>query len=156
MAGSQPASGQGARNVGRGALDLASGCAIRIRSLAEQLETLLERHRALAGEGFSRERSIGLPTESGLAGQTLGAYTLIAQIGQGGMSSVWLAERNDARFERKVAVKFLNIALIGRAGEERFEREGIILGRLAHPTYRRTDRCRSVARRTTLSRPRAH
>ena len=49
------------------------------------------------------------------------------------MSSVWLAERNDARFERKVAVKFLKIALIGRAGEERFKREGIILGRLAHP-----------------------
>ena len=49
------------------------------------------------------------------------------------MGSVWLAERNDARFERKVAVKFLKIALIGRAGEERFKREGIILGRLAHP-----------------------
>jgi Tol biopolymer transport system component len=55
------------------------------------------------------------------------------QIGQGGMSSVWLAERNDARFERKVAVKFLKIALIGRTGEERFKREGIILGRLSHP-----------------------
>src|SRR3954451_6313517 len=49
------------------------------------------------------------------------------------MSSVWLAERNDSRFERKVAVKFLKIALIGRPGEERFKREGMILGRLAQP-----------------------
>ena len=102
-------------------------------SLADQLEVLLGHHRALTCEGFLQERSIELPFESGLTGQTLGAYRLISQIGQGGMSSVWLAERNDARFERKVAVKFLKLALIGRAGEERFKREGIILGRLAHP-----------------------
>ena len=101
-------------------------------SLADRLELLLDHHRALTCEGFLQERSIGLPSESGLTGQTLGAYRLIEQIGQGGMGSVWLAERNDARFERKVAVKFLRIALIGRASEERFKREGIILGRLAH------------------------
>src|SRR4029077_4891275 len=60
-------------------------------------------------------------------------YILVSQIGQGGMGSVWLAERNDGRFERQVAVKFLNVALMGRSGEERFKREGSILGRLAHP-----------------------
>ena len=49
------------------------------------------------------------------------------------MSSVWLAERNDGRFERRVAVKFLNIALMGKGGEERFKREGRILGRMTHP-----------------------
>jgi eukaryotic-like serine/threonine-protein kinase len=49
------------------------------------------------------------------------------------MGSVWLAERTDGRFERLVAVKFLNIALVGDAGEDRFKREGSILGRLAHP-----------------------
>jgi len=48
------------------------------------------------------------------------------------MSSVWLAERNDGRFERQVAVKLVNIALMGK-GEERFKREGSILGQLAHP-----------------------
>ena len=101
--------------------------------LAEQLETLLDRHRMSDRQGFLRERSIGLPYETGLAGQPLGSYLLIRQIGRGGMSSVWLAERNDARFERRVAVKFLDIALIGRAGEDRFQREGVILGRLLHP-----------------------
>jgi serine/threonine protein kinase/Tol biopolymer transport system component len=101
--------------------------------LAKQLEDLLYEHRALSDEGFLEQVSVGLPQRPGLAGQTLGAYTLISQIGQGGMGSVWLAERSDGRFERKVAVKFLNLALMGKAGEERFQREGIILGRLAHP-----------------------
>ena len=49
------------------------------------------------------------------------------------MGSVWLAERNDGRFERRVAVKFLNIALMRKGGKERFKREGRILTRLVHP-----------------------
>ena len=68
-----------------------------------------------------------------LAGQTLGAYRLVSRIGQGGMGSVWLAERCDGRFEGRAAVKLLNLALMGRAGEERFRREGNILARLTHP-----------------------
>jgi tetratricopeptide (TPR) repeat protein len=68
-----------------------------------------------------------------LAGQTLGAYTLESRIGQGGMGSVWLASRNDGRFERRVAIKFLNANFVGRAAEERLRREGSILARLAHP-----------------------
>jgi serine/threonine-protein kinase len=49
------------------------------------------------------------------------------------MGTVWLARRSDGRFEGTVAVKFLNTALIGRAGEQRFRREGNILARLTHP-----------------------
>jgi serine/threonine-protein kinase len=94
---------------------------------------LLREHRSLSEEGFLEERSVGLPRVQGLAGQSVGVYTLVSQIGQGGMGSVWLAERNDGRFERQVAVKFLNLALMGKSGEERFKREGSILGRLAHP-----------------------
>ena len=47
-----------------------------------------------------------------LAGQSF-ANTLISAIGHGGMGSVWLAHRNDGRFERKAAVKLLNVALKG-------------------------------------------
>src|SRR5207342_389810 len=101
--------------------------------LAHQLVTLLREHQALATEGFLESYVVELPaTGSSLAGQTLGVYTLISQIGQGGMGSVWLAERNDGRFERRVAVKFLNIAFMGKAGEERLKREGRILALLAH------------------------
>src|SRR5215472_18593452 len=49
------------------------------------------------------------------------------------MSSVWLAERSDGRFQRRVAVKFLHFAVAAREGVERFRREGSILGRLTHP-----------------------
>ena len=54
-------------------------------------------------------------------------------IGQGGMGNVWLARRDDGRFEGRAAVKLLNASLVGRAGEERFRREGNILARLADP-----------------------
>jgi eukaryotic-like serine/threonine-protein kinase len=105
----------------------------RNQGMAEQVEMLFREHRALSEEGFLENGSVGLPRTSGLQGQTLGAYTLVSQIGHGGMGSVWLAQRSDGRFERQVAVKFLNIALMGRGGEERFKREGSVLGRLAHP-----------------------
>jgi serine/threonine protein kinase len=102
-------------------------------ALAAQLGTLLDEHRVLAQEGFLENKRWALPNSTGLAGQTLGPYTLISQIGQGGMGRVWLARRSDGRFERKAAVKFVNIALAGCATEERFKREGSILGRLTHP-----------------------
>ncbi|MGD0567385.1 MAG: serine/threonine-protein kinase [Candidatus Sulfotelmatobacter sp.] len=102
-------------------------------ALAAQLAALLDEHRALAQEGFLENRRFELPNSTGLTGQTLGSYTLISQIGQGGMGSVWLARRSDGRFERQAAVKFVNLALAGRATEERFKREGSILGRLTHP-----------------------
>jgi len=102
-------------------------------TLARQLEILLEEHRELSREGFLDERPVELPGAHGLVGQTFGVYTLVSQIGHGGMGTVWLAERSDGRFERRVAVKVLNIALMGKGGEERFKREGHILGRLTHP-----------------------
>lgn len=101
--------------------------------IARQLETLLYEYKILSKEDFLERRSVELPCASTLAGQALGVYRLVSQIGQGGMSSVWLAERFDGRFERQVVVKFLNIALMGKVGEERFKREGRILGLLVHP-----------------------
>src|ERR1700693_2537342 len=101
--------------------------------LAAQLAALLSEHRVLAQEGFLENRRFALPNATGLAGQALGPYTLISQMGQGGMGSVWLARRSDGRFERQAAVKFVNIAHAGRALEERFKREGSILGRVTHP-----------------------
>jgi serine/threonine protein kinase len=103
-------------------------------TLAAQLAPLLEEHAHLAKAGFMDANVTPSPfAEPGLAGQVIGSYTLLSLIGQGGMGSVWLAERNDGRFQRRVAVKFLNLALVGRTNEERFKREGAILGRLAHP-----------------------
>ena len=98
--------------------------------LASIVHALLDEQQRLEEEGFLEESP--LPVPAGLGGQSVGAYTLVSQIGQGGMGSVWLARRSDGRFERQAAVKFVNIALIGHGAEERFKREGSILGRLTH------------------------
>ncbi|HXT21628.1 MAG TPA: serine/threonine-protein kinase [Thermoanaerobaculia bacterium] len=86
----------------------------------------------VAGDSLG-ETGNDLRLEPALAGQVLGAYTLRAPIGRGGMGSVWLAERNDGRFVGVAAVKLLNAGLLGREGEARFQREGSILARLRHP-----------------------
>ena len=110
--------------------------------LAAEVKALLDDHTAsaaarfLTGSAASSLGDAGL-ADASLAGQTLGAYTLDAPIGQGGMGSVWLAQRSDGRFTGKVAVKLLNASLIGRAGGERFKREGKILAHLAHPNIAR-------------------
>lgn len=101
--------------------------------LKQLLRLLLQEHRALIDERFL-EFSPGPPGAGEfLQGQSVGPYTLISPIGSGGMGRVWLAERSDGRFERRVAVKFLQFSVATRAGVERFKREGRILGSLAHP-----------------------
>src|SRR5262245_40663828 len=108
----------------------------RDAALSADLESLLGDHQALRNSTFL-ERGIQVfqsPAETpSLEGQVIGAYRLISLIGQGGMGSVWLAERCDGRFDRRVAVKLLNIALVGRAVEERFRREGNFLAKVSHP-----------------------
>ena len=101
--------------------------------LASELEQLLEERGAVHRDGFLDSRMGAPPAPPSLAGQTIGSYTVIEPIGQGGMGSVWLARRSDGRFEGLAAVKLLNVSLVGRAGESRFEREGSILARLTHP-----------------------
>lgn len=100
--------------------------------LAAHLESLLAEHAALDRSGFL-EQAAPLRPPVLLAGEALGAYRLLSPIGHGGMGSVWLAERCDGRFEGRAAIKLLNVALMGAAGEERFRREGHILAKLRHP-----------------------
>ena len=110
--------------------------AARDAALAADLQRLLHEHDDVRGSGFLDESvslTFGTPITQSLEGQVIGGYRLMSVIGQGGMGSVWLAERCDGRFEGRAAVKLLNIALMGRAGEERFRREGHILARLDHP-----------------------
>jgi eukaryotic-like serine/threonine-protein kinase len=102
-------------------------------ALAGDVATLLEKHARLDAQGYLDEGVDGGGRRTSLAGQVLGAYTLREQIGQGGMGSVWLADRTDGRYQGAAAVKLLNPSLLGREGEGRFRREGSILARLRHP-----------------------
>jgi serine/threonine-protein kinase len=102
-------------------------------TLAADLEALLRRDAMLSQSGYLEGMAPPPTLEGSLAGHAVGAYTLRSLIGQGGMGSVWLAERSDGRFEGVAAVKLLNASLVGREGEARFRREGSILARLRHP-----------------------
>jgi serine/threonine protein kinase/tetratricopeptide (TPR) repeat protein len=104
-------------------------------ALAADLLTILAQHQVVHESRFLEHAVLdpSMTVMQSLAGQVIGAYRLVSPIGQGGTGSVWLAERCDGRFHGRVAVKLLNIALVGRAGEERFRREGTILARMRHP-----------------------
>ncbi|HET7549848.1 MAG TPA: serine/threonine-protein kinase [Gemmatimonadaceae bacterium] len=107
---------------------------LRTRSaeLAAELEAILQ------GEAEADESGFLAPAfDAALAGVELGAYTIERPLGQGGMGSVWLARRTDGRFEGVAAVKLLNLSLLGPGGRARFEREGSVLARLAHPNIGR-------------------
>lgn len=108
----------------------------RDAGLALDLRTLLAEHDRVHRSRFL-EQPVPLTSRTALTqslgGQTVGAYRLLSLIGQGGMGSVWLAEPCDGRGDGQVAVKLLNMALMGRAGEERFRRDGAILAGLTHP-----------------------
>jgi eukaryotic-like serine/threonine-protein kinase len=123
--------------------------------VAADVEALLAEHRELSDEGFLDSAPLHRPQPK-LAGVTISAYKLVSLIGHGGMGSVWLAERNDGRFEGNAALKLLNAALVGRAVEERFKREGTILAPAATSPHRPSHRCGRVEHRAALSRARAH
>jgi serine/threonine protein kinase len=72
-------------------------------------------------------------SQSGLfAGDLLGPYRLIKQLGQGGMSVVWLAERDDGQMRRHVALKMPHAGPGQALLAERLRRERDILASLEH------------------------
>jgi serine/threonine protein kinase len=77
------------------------------------------------------------PGGATLIGRHVGPYVIEAEIGRGGMGSVWRARRVDERYETTVAVKFLHASWLGLQGEQRFRSEGQMLGRLDHPNIAR-------------------
>ncbi len=67
-----------------------------------------------------------------LKGEKVGKYRVIGEVGHGGMGSVYLAERDDGEFERKVALKFLKNRFAAPDQIARFKRERTILAALSH------------------------
>jgi serine/threonine-protein kinase len=64
--------------------------------------------------------------------ERVGPYRLLDLVGEGGMGTVWRAERDDGEFRRQVAVKLIR----GRASPgsiERMRRERQVLADLEHP-----------------------
>lgn len=72
------------------------------------------------------------PALSPFAGALVGPYRLIEPIGEGGMSSVWLAERDDGAIRRRVALKLPHWWALSKLSE-RAAQERDILASLEHP-----------------------
>lgn len=106
-------------------------------ALRAELDALLERVTmqgnaldepalALAGrliEGESEARK----------GDTIGAFRVVALLGEGGMGTVYRAERVGADFAQTVALKIIRSSAPNAALRERFRRERAILASLDHP-----------------------
>ena len=71
------------------------------------------------------------------AGDVVGPYRLIREIGHGGMGRVFLADRADGQFEQQVALKLVRSGPYGEEILQRFLRERQILARLQHPNIAR-------------------
>jgi serine/threonine-protein kinase len=87
----------------------------------------------LAGLGAVHVNAMPSPE----AGQCVAEYRLIRELGRGGMSSVWLADRPDGRIKREIALKLPLLALSSASDAERFAREKDVLASLTHPNIAR-------------------
>jgi eukaryotic-like serine/threonine-protein kinase len=70
-------------------------------------------------------------------GDEVGPYRLVRELGSGGMSAVWLAERIDGLIHRPVGLKLPHGAWKRAGLAERMAREREILARLTHPNIAR-------------------
>ena len=84
--------------------------------LAQEVESAIDR--------LERERS---PKRG------FGPYRVVREIGQGGMGRVYLAERADGQFHRRVAIKVIRGSTDSDEIQKRFEQERRILAGLQHP-----------------------
>ena len=75
--------------------------------------------------------------ETAAAGQRIGPYRIVEELGQAGMGALYLAERDDGKFEQKVALKLLKREMNTSALRRHFEQEREILASLEHPNIAR-------------------
>jgi serine/threonine protein kinase/tetratricopeptide (TPR) repeat protein len=114
-------------------------------SLKPALIELLKRHDAKETDDFLKALPQFTRVEFDTDADTselrpeahIGAYRLIRELGRGGMSVVWLAERVDGKFKRQVALKFPYAGPAQRELAERLARERDILAGLEHPNIAR-------------------
>jgi eukaryotic-like serine/threonine-protein kinase len=69
--------------------------------------------------------------------ESIGPYRILSLLGRGGMGAVYLAERADAEFRLKVAIKVSRNPLFDESSRMRFRVERQILANLSHPNIAR-------------------
>jgi eukaryotic-like serine/threonine-protein kinase len=111
----------------------------RDRALEPDLRALLERAR-VETDSFMRQGAFTVLEANAIgadeAGDLIGPWRLVAELGHGGMSTVWRAERGDGGLRREVALK-LPHAGWAHGIARRMARERDILASLEHPRIAR-------------------
>jgi eukaryotic-like serine/threonine-protein kinase len=107
---------------------LEAACAGDPELLAE-VQALLAAHE-LADRIFS-------PDAPPTAAEQIGPYRVIREIGRGGMGTVYLAERADGQYRRRVAIKVIDAVSPDDPVYQRFLAERQILAGLDHPSIAR-------------------
>lgn len=105
----------------------------RVESLVEADEKTWSLLEAPAAASSSLTTSIRPPA----AGERIGAYEILREIGHGGMGIVYLARRADQQFEKHVAIKVARAGIAGDPLERRFRSERQIIANLDHPNIAR-------------------
>ncbi|MES2885661.1 MAG: serine/threonine-protein kinase [Pseudomonadota bacterium] len=126
------------------ARDAAAASAVQ-RLLAREAETasttisdLLRLETSSPGRGQFESTLLSVLTreetsDAAQTGQSFGPWQVSRKLGTGGMGEVWLAERADALYEGKAAIKLLRASGDTTRLTARFSRERQALARLAHP-----------------------
>jgi non-specific serine/threonine protein kinase/serine/threonine-protein kinase len=103
-------------------------------ALRAEVARLLARQKPAAQ--FLEESPLATVAESNgrsMVGERVGLYKIISEIGRGGMGAVYLAERDDAHFTRRVALKLIKRGMDTDFVVQRFRSERQILASLDHP-----------------------
>ncbi len=111
------------------------------KALREAVEGLLDAdgEPTMFSESAAEDLLLALEEEHSQPwkGRLLGAYRVLEKIGQGGMGTVFLAERSDSEFEKRVAIKVMPLWMTGGGSSRRFRRERQILALLEHSNIAR-------------------
>ena len=143
---SNPARWQRLKNILADALEQTSSeerTAVLKQSCADDTALLREAEKLLAHdtsvfEEFAEFAATRLRhDERNRIGERIGAYAIISELGRGGMGAVYLAERADGQFEKRVAIKVLKRGTDTDEVLRRFRIERQILANLEHPNITR-------------------
>jgi serine/threonine protein kinase len=104
------------------------------QAMATEVHSLLNADaREVRPVGYIIEQAADSLLDSELLGVRLGAYRILREIGRGGMATVFLAVRDDAQYEKSVAIKLVRRGMDTDDLLARFRAERQILANLDHP-----------------------
>jgi eukaryotic-like serine/threonine-protein kinase len=105
----------------------------RLLAFCDQAQHFLEQPAA----EFASPLIADATTADSLVGRQIGAYHILGEAGSGGMGTVYVAERNDDQYRKRVALKIVRRSIDCAHAIRRFIEERQILASMEHPDIAR-------------------